>query len=297
MRKFLRNISVFSILILGLLIPGEIYVENMPNPARFKHQWMMQNSESVRTLILGSSHTYYGVSPDDLGADAFSLALVSQTYQYDLYLLKHYPLPRLKTLILPFSYFSLWEDESNMMPFDIARYRIYMDCDLHSRWGEYGFEFFATSSFVEKLKSIYTPPTETWTEKGWGTNFTFTNRQNPWDNGKVRAEKNTYTDSTIVVNNVGYLSEIFEFCKERNVKVLFVTTPTSKSFRENVDQRQIEVNQRELKRLLNIYPEVKYLNFDGDRRFTSRHFYDGDHLNTDGAHLLTSLLSEYCRDE
>lgn len=297
MRKFLINILIFSSIVLCLLIPSEIYVEHIPNPARYKHEWMSKHSESVRTLILGSSHTYYGVSADELDDSAFSLALVSQTYQYDLYLLKHYPMPKLKTLILPFSYFSLWEDESNMTPFDISRYRIYMDCDMHERWSHYGFEFFATSSFIEKLKSLYTPPTETWSTRGWGTNYTLANRNEPWDNGKERAENNTYLDSTIVDNNRNYLFEIFDFCRKRNVQTILVTTPVSPTFLKHEDIRQVEINRKERDKLLSVYPEVIYLNLEDDPRFTSSHFYDADHLNTDGARLLTSLLSRYCQHE
>lgn len=297
MRSFLINIFIFSAIILCLLIPSEIYVEGMPNPARYKHEWMRQHSEEVQTLILGSSHTYYGISPDSLGEGAFSLALVSQTYQYDLYLLKHYSMPRLRTLILPFSYFSMWEDESNMYPPDISRYRIYMDCDNHSRWSEYGFEFFNTKAFVEKLKSLYTPPTETWSERGWGTNYTFESRPDPWDNGAERAKNNTYTDTTVVSANRIYLSSIFRFCRENGVKVILVTTPVSSTFLESEAPRQVAINNEERDRLLAIYPEVLYLNLESDSRFHDEHFHDADHLDTDGARLLTSLLSEYCSSE
>ncbi|MGN1213739.1 MAG: hypothetical protein ACI4TR_02480, partial [Bacteroidaceae bacterium] len=110
MKKFLIDTAVFSLLILVPLVVAELYVRTLPNAARYKHNYMLTRSAEIETLVLGNSHTYYGVDPSVLGSHAFSLAMPSQTYRYDYYLLTHYDMPRLKTVVLSVTYTSMFED-------------------------------------------------------------------------------------------------------------------------------------------------------------------------------------------
>lgn len=299
MRLFIKNIVAFSTLVLILLISAEVYVENIPNPARDKHIWMTEHADEVETIILGSSHTYYGIRPDLLGNNAYSLALVSQTYRYDAYLLKHYNMPKLKNVILPFSYFSLWEDIDSQddLSFEATRYRIYMNCDIHSKFGKYGFEFTHIDSFKEKLKSIYKPSNMSWDKYGWGTNYTLSSRKEDWDNGEIRAKNNTYPDNSEYVSlNISFMQEIIDFCNKRNVQLYIVTTPVSHTFFVNESSHQKEINSKEIQKILKLNPNVIYVNYECDSSFTSKHFYDADHLNTDGAKLLSLKLSRILKE-
>lgn len=293
MRKFLLYTLVFSLPLLCLLAGAEAYVESLPNPSRDKHAWMLRHSGEVETLVLGNSHTFYGVSPSLLPPHSFSLAQVSQTYRYDLWLLRRYPVGKLRTLILPFSYMSLWEDFENQENrwAEAIRYRLYMDCDIHSRWGRYGWELMSIPTFREKLKSLYRPPQLSWDSLGWGTNYLASSRKADWDNGKERIRENTYTDTFIVRLNYRFLRDILTFCRKRNVRVLLISTPVSDTYRRNKDIRQERTNRQCLQALLSDFPEVEYLDFEGDSRFGATDFYDSDHLNSDGARKLSSILA------
>lgn len=102
------RIPLFALLLLLPLAMGEVYVRSLPNPSKHKHAYLLRHSRKVRVLILGSSHTYYGLCPERLGAHAFSAAQISQTLQYDDYLLHHYPFDSLRTVVLPISDFTLY---------------------------------------------------------------------------------------------------------------------------------------------------------------------------------------------
>lgn len=300
MKAFLRLTALFSALILLTLGAGEIYVRHLPNPARDKHAYMLDHSAEVQTLILGSSHTFYGVNPEWLGPGAYSLALVSQTYRYDDYLLRRYPMPRLSAVILPFSYFSLYEDfESQPETAWLAtRYRIYMDCPYHPLLSVYGFEVLNFGSFKEKLKSLWQPARLSWDERGWGTNYTYQKGITPIDNGRERAISNTYADRSTVRLNAGFLSSMAAWCSSHGVRLILVTTPVMPSFRANEEPSQRAENERCLRRLLSRHRNVEYYNFETDARFTPDDFYDADHLNDRGARRLTSLLRHILeRDE
>ena len=299
MKHFLKHITIFSLCILIPLVAAEIYVEHLPNPSRDKHQWMQHHSASVRTLILGSSHTFYGINPNILTArsdTAFNLAQVAQTYRYDDYLLRHYYMPRLRTLILPYSYFSLYEDFESMPRerWNAIRYRLYMDCDIHPRISYYGFECSSINSLVEKLRGNFIAPQlhhrTTWDTLGWGTDFTYGSREHDWDNGAEAASNNTYADTTLVPLNIAYLDDIFSFCDKRDVRVLLITTPLSPNFLEHQQPRQVERNDSVLIQLLHRHSNVRYLDFSDDTDFLGIDFYDSHHLNEYGAAKLTKKL-------
>lgn len=295
MRKFLYKISVFSLMVLIPLISAEIYVESLPNPSKTKHQWMKEYSRSVNTLILGSSHTFYGVRPDILPVLAFNLAQVSQTYRYDYYLLQHYPTDSLRNVILPYSYFSLYEDFENMPHerWNAIRYRIYMECDIHPRISYYGFECSSINSLTEKMKSLWQPSVVSWDSLGWGTDFCLANREKTWDNGYVAAKYNTYADTSLVNLNMSILDSMMTYLDKRNIRLLMITTPLSPDFRAAQSPVQVKRNERVLKRLLWLHPNVKYIDYSSDSVFCDSDFFDSHHLSDFGAVKFTKMIAPY----
>ena len=297
MRRFLTKILWFSLPILALLTIFEVYVEHQPNISRYKHQWMLHHSHEVETLILGHSHNLYGLRPDLMGKGTFSLALSSQTYRYDCYLLKRYPMPKLKTLILNYDYFQPWEDcEETDFWFQAIRYRIYMDCDIHPRLSRYGFEFCSREVVQHQVQCFLRGSHERWDSLGWGTEFTIENRDEAWDNGEERATEQTYHDPRLFQLNQGFLREILDFCRAHHVQVILLNTPTTASFRQHEDPRQVRMNQQLLQDIQRTYPEVLYLNLEADPRFTPDDFYDADHLNHGGARKMTEIVLESYRE-
>ena len=292
MKAFLRLTGLFSLLVLLTLGAGEIYVRHLPNPSRDKHEYMSAHSREVEVLVLGSSHTFYGVNPEWLDDAAYSLAQVSQTYRYDDYLLRRYPTPRLRAVIIPFSYFSLYEDFESQpeTAYLAARYRIYMDCPYHRRLSRYGFEVLNFGSFKEKLKSLWQPARLSWNSRGWGSNYTGQAASGQQDNGRARARANTYADRRLAPLNACFLSSMFSWCRQRGVRVLLITTPVTPSFRAAESPAQRAENRHWLTNLLRRYPEVEYYDFESAPCFTAADFYDADHLNAQGARRLTSLL-------
>lgn len=293
MKRFVFEVFLFGLLTLAVLGAGEIYIRQLPNPARDKHEWMLKHAPEVETLVLGSSHTFYGVNPAFLGPNAYSLAMVSQTYRYDDWLLRNYDFKRLKRIILPFSYFSFYEDyETGVGDNYISRYRIYMDCPIHRFWSKYNLEVMDFPSYKEKLKSLYQPQRMTWDERGWGSNYRWSERRDDWDNGEVRALANTYTDTSAVALNVDFLSDILEWGRAHQVEILLVTTPLSEKYRRAMDKAQIVRNHHLLNSLLTQFPEVIYLDYSSDPSFISDDFFDSDHLSDRGAEKLTKILAQ-----
>ena len=86
MKKFLIILLAFFIPVLCVLAGLEYMVRKAPNEYQYKAQWMEKNADRVETLILGTSHAFYGINPSYLGPNAFSLAASAQSLQYDEFL-------------------------------------------------------------------------------------------------------------------------------------------------------------------------------------------------------------------
>lgn len=300
MKKFLLQISIFAMAVLTIVGTLEVCIESSPNPYRYKHEWMMSHSSEVRTLILGSSHAYYGICPAEFGADAFSLANTAQTLRYDLYLLTHYMMPNLKTVILPFSYFTLWEDcEAQGMDDCIIQYRRYMDCDIHTHLEGYSLECFYLPSFRVKVKGLFLPRKKFWDSQGWGLEYTLEARNEKWDDGENRARGNTYVDSDmawkLVPENTARLDSIAGFCEKNGVHLILVHTPVSATFTAFTDSTQNAVNERVILGFLSEHPNVEYIDADDHSVFNDNDFYDSDHLNRNGARKLSRYILNYSR--
>ncbi|MBO4729845.1 MAG: SGNH/GDSL hydrolase family protein [Bacteroidaceae bacterium] len=293
MKPFIHKILIFSLIILTLIAAGETYVRSIPNPARYKHQWMLAHSTELETLILGSSHCFYGIDPAQFGDHAFNIAQPTQPYRYDWYQLTHYPLPRLKTVVLPFSYQSLFEDleAEPRLRYWAVRYRLYMDCDIHSPLSLYGLECLHMASFKEKLTSLWRPAQLKWDTLGFGTTYANTSLLTQGkDNGLQRAEENTYRHTHSLAFNTAMLDSIATWCDSRGVRLLLITTPVSPSFRQHSYDRQIAINDSTLQRILSRHPSINYHDYWADTTFVAADFYDADHLNLLGARKLTKKV-------
>lgn len=285
--------SLFFLLLLIPVAAGEAYVRSLPNASKAKHAFLTAHSSEVDVLILGSSHTYYGICPEVLSPHAYSAAQVSQTLRYDDWLLHHYPFPSLKYVVLPISDFSLYENLEDGAEWYLAnRYRLYMDCDIHSRLSVYDWEFTAFPVFLEKMKSLWQPPKMHWSNYGQGLEYTLEKRSTDWDNGAERAAHNRYTDFSAAAENMAHLQSIAQFCKQHHARLLLITTPLRPSYRRAQSPRQLADTRNRLRHFLRHNPEAVYHDFSADSRFDENDFYDSDHLNTRGARKLSLLLRE-----
>ena len=97
MKRFILKSILFLIPIAGILLTMEVYMRSLPNSYSQKNEWMKSHASEVEVLVLGNSHGLFGIRPDLLGKKAYNLCQVSQTFEYDEYLLRHFE-PQLKSL-------------------------------------------------------------------------------------------------------------------------------------------------------------------------------------------------------
>lgn len=293
---------IFGISILVLLMAGECYVRKLPNQYKYKHQWMSENADKVQTLILGSSHAYYGINPEKMGGVAFNLANISQNFEYDYYLLRQYigHCSNIRNVILPISYFSFFsprfEDGDNW--WYAINYKMYMNCNIHSDFSIYNFELSHPSVYFGKLRSrISFTRLLNYTEWGMGTDYSVDNKSAAWANGKAAVARHTASDWSDLDENLSRLHQILDLCNEANANLILITTPTWHTYYENLDKRQLAKMYEVIDSFQQENPLVKYYNFMTDGRFAADDFYDCDHLSNLGADKFSLILNDEVLDK
>jgi len=300
MKRFL--IYFFSVLVPVVLILGigEYFVRQVPNPYKYKEEWMENHHGEVEVLILGASHVYYGVKPDLLSDKAFSLANNAQGLEYDDYLLNKFDCPNLKTIVLQISYPTLFRDryEDGVDWYRAINYKIYMDYPEHSDFSRYNFEFTDLPVFRAKLRKYFNPAEDVGFDKyGMGTLYKLSNKDTAdWNEDAAEAPIwDTVQDWDKAMRNLkekcDLLDDIVSICQKRNILLVLVTTPCWKDYVKRLDKRQLTT----MYEVLLDYGKrrnVVYFDYLSDNRFISDDFYDRDHLSDIGAVKFTKILKD-----
>ena len=133
MNLFLKRLLLFLSPFVLLLFSLEIAIRKIPNTFQLKDNYLQKNSAEIETLILGSSHMFYGVNPLYLDSKAFNYSNVSQSPDMDLAILKTYEdsLQNLKNVIIRLSYDTLFEQlKDSPEDWRLKNYKLYTDVNF-----------------------------------------------------------------------------------------------------------------------------------------------------------------------
>ena len=303
MKNFLRKSLFISLPLLLLLVVMELLLRNIPNDYSYKKKYLDLHASEIETLILGSSHTYYGINPDYFSKKTFNSSHFSQTLDYDLAIFKKYlfDFKKLKTVIIPISYFSLFGKlEDGTESWRVQNYVLY-----------YGFDNYKSISAnsevlnhefkinIERLLSYYKDKKSaiTCSKLGWGVRDEFLKQNDLIESGETGALRHTQEDLNseknirIFKENQIILQNFINDCSDKNLKIIFVTLPAYKSYREHLNSKQLDVTLQTVVHFDKKYDNVNYLNFLSDSRFTSEDFQDADHLSATGATKLSQIVN------
>lgn len=308
MKRFLTYCAIFAVIVVLLLATVEAIVRHYPNSYSYKDQWMRAHGDSVTTLILGGSHSYYGLDPAMLGPGTFNLANVTQHPEYDYYVLTRYPTASLRRVILVVDAVNVFDYPVEVLPEDSYRatyYRVYMGCDKHSVLSRYGFELASLESCKKKIvpavKYIFTGHYELNCDSlgigHWFEDHAFRTPAELKGYAEAAVKRHRCKDYSNIDYNVEWVDSIGEYCRRRGIEIVVVTPPAVPEYYNNVEQRQIDEMYRVVKHITSRYG-ARYYDYFKDNRFDSNDFYDADHLADPGARKLTRLLlDDMAKDE
>ncbi|WP_157814093.1 hypothetical protein [Olleya sp. Bg11-27] len=278
----------------------EIFLRNIPNDYLFKKKYLDEHSSEIETLILGSSHSLYGFNPEYFTSKTFNASYISQTLNFDYEIFHKYKFKNLKTIVLPISYFSLWENLRNgPESWRVKNYILYLD--LHSKLIIDHSEILSNRLNInlERLVLFYIFGKQNIisSKLGWGTNFKSEYAHDLIQTGKNRAYANTYDINSdefqnIFNDNKLILNLFINECKDRNIRLLLLNPPAFKTFRNNLNANQLKITIETSEEFASEYDNCLYLNLIDDSNFIAEDFYDADHLSEIGAEKLSKLINK-----
>lgn len=306
--KLYRKLALIIFPVIILIIIFEVKARELENGFTLKKSLLEKNAGNINVLVLGSSHGYYSINPDFLNHESFNLAYFSQDLYYDFKLFEKYKskLKNLKCIILSLSYFSLWYD-LNDTPEKWRKnfYKNYFNIDakLPLSFDEmidiktYSFAFFyrfektllgslnsSLFSFGAKMNSL-----------GWNTdtsNYSIDSNDLSVKKGINRIEfTNTLIDEKNYEDNIKIIDCFVKYACEKNIKLIFVTTPVSYPYILYMNKKYYFVFQKKICEYVDD-KNIFYLNYFDDKRFIMKDFYDYDHLNGKSAVRFSSILKD-----
>lgn len=301
MGKFILKATIFIIPLIAILVGLEYIAQTTPNAYRHKDVFITNNCDSINTLILGSSHTFYGVNPEYLEYNSFNLANVSQDLKFDLYLLRRYidKCKSLKTLVVPISYFTLYETplDKGEEKFRVKFYELYMGYNDTTLYPFEKLEIYDINIFQDKigkyLKDLCGKESDYgYNYNGWATGYKTSKIDENIENDAIKTiTRHTPKSNKYIEENKEYLMQIANLCHKHNVRLFFITTPTLPAYYKKIDKSRWNNTQRVVNNICIEY-NASYFNYLNDDRFDASDFFDIDHLCHKGAKKFSKILRE-----
>jgi hypothetical protein len=303
MKKFIIKTIFISLPILFSVLFMEILLRNIPNDYEFKKEYLDKNASEIETMILGSSHSFYGFNPVYFTTKTFNASHISQSLNYDFEIIKKYQsgLKQLKTIVLPISYFTLFGKlEAGSESWRVKNYILYYGLETSNSYTDYS-EVISNKIYVnlKLIGSYYIKGNSaiSCTSLGWGTNYKSKNARDLIETGKTAALRhskdiNDIKYKNILRDNEQTLNSIIAWCKNRNIRIVLLTPPAFKSYRQNLNKTQLNVTIGIAKKTDLDNNNCVYLNLLNDTSFVAKDFYDADHLSEIGAEKLSQLINE-----
>lgn len=298
MKIFIKKVVIFLILITSIAVISEFSLRRIPNDYSYKREYLDLQSDDIEILIFGSSHAFFGIDPSYFSNRCFNASHVSQSLDYDLEILKKYEnrLGQLKTIILPISYFSLFEKlKTQNDSWRIKNYNIYYGMNYSYSLAD-NMEIFSSKSLTngKRIFSFYINGNSniTCSEFGWCTLYRSEESKDLNETGKIAAKRHTFEDSNNLNDNISILRSIIELCNRHNVNVILYTPPAFESYRSYLNNEQLNITLDISNEMSNTFDNCTYINLLENKQFVEQDFYDGDHLNEIGAKKLSLLLNK-----
>lgn len=258
--------------------------------------------EEIDVANVGSSHGAYNFNytmVEEMGKECFNFGHASQTYAYDLALLKEYGdyLDGGCVLFIPVSYFSFNNETVNEEEAEALSVKYYHflspknvpDYDLYTDIVTTKLPILSAGTDILKLFPDLNLTLKVQAAEGEdnGINLEeFANRA--WQ----RYDRHfNNKDEYFLPERIEELHDIIAYCKEHNIVPVLITTPFSQYYTDLVSDEFLQQFQSVVDEIVDD-TGVSYYDYSHDERFQSHleYFSDADHLNEEGQQYFMEVL-------
>ncbi len=307
MKKFLKHIGIFTILLIIPCIGFEIMLRHIPNSFRFKRELIETEGHRMKNIIIGSSVAIHGINPNYLPDSTYNLAFRGEWFRYNYKLLETYidKMPELQNIIWGICYQALWEDNNEARnETNIIYHNIYTGIHPDKDNIFYQSELLSTGSVSFRKWSKYylsrksTMPCD---QSGFdhGADIDTTNNPPKWLNDlPMRLKEHTGLSQNdmhheILEKNIRQMDSIAKLCNERNIKLHIVVCPAYLTYHEQANKAQLDIIEATIQGLQDRWKDISYYNYFKDGRFGINDFSDCNHLSSNiGATKFSKILQQ-----
>lgn len=302
MKKFLKHIGIFTILLIIPCIGFEIMLRHIPNSFRFKRELIETEGHRMKNIIIGSSVTNCSIIPSSLGDSTYNLSISGEWIPYNHKLLELYAdyMPNVKNIIWGIAYQTLWlEDRYEQDKVSITHHCIYMDISA-SQNIFHRFELMNGSIALRKWSKYYLNHQRTMWCDSLGTDHSYdlSERSADWKNDIAHKAKGHTIPlhpetEKIFENNLKHIDAVADMCRQKGIRLYFVIPPVHKDYYAQMDELHVNNIRTTLKKVTSKWSHTAVLDYLDDTRFEDDDFYDGSHLSSDkGAIKFSKILKD-----
>ena len=296
MARFLKNILLFSLLIVAGLAACEVNSRRQPHPLKYQDEYICKRGTEISRLIIGPSSIWWGVDPAMFPNDSvFTIAYNGQHISRSLHALEHYLpyMPNLREIvigILPCTFFDHTDMASKNYEGEIA-YAVHSPLAKHPIWSPYNYTIFFPANFRQRLLPWKEKQDTMYDGLGHATSSPTHRRSRHWRNSaRWLRSQHVAEDYDFVGYNVANMCRLLELCRDHGVNVTVVATPVHSEYTEMIPRPQMALHYSIIRGLQQDYG-FRFRDYSEDSRITDDAFYDVVHLSTDvGAAQFLSLI-------
>lgn len=304
MKKLLTHISLFLIPILIVWVLAEVFYRTVENNYTYKYEQISKNKD-IEVLILGDSHTFYGINPEWLSLKAFNLSNVSQTIYFDKLLLEQQinQLNSLKYVIIAVEYTTLSQADNTQE--DIWRkyfYSTQMDLEVPLiHWYNPKKYSLALTRKLDRTWQAFTEYQNKGTlvscdANGWGNTYGSTVDSTEMSR-LARVVTKKHEDGSLDFSlNTQRIQQMIDLCQSKNIKVLLVNMPSVPEYVSLLNAKKWIKIDSVCSKLESKNENVVRINLLRNKHFKLEDFQDADHLNTHGAKKCTLTINPYLNE-
>ena len=299
MKKFSKKVLLFLLPVLVVWIIVELFYRTVETNYTYKNEIVREYYDEGEVLIMGSSHSFYGINPEYFQYNTYNFANISQSLYFDELLLeKHLDnFDELKVVVLTIGYFTLSQEDDGLED----RWRKYfydqqmeLDVPSVSAWDMKKYSLALTRRFdksVDLMREYFSEGTVvTSYPNGYGIQDSTHIVKDKELVARNIAKKHEDGSSNFNANRLR-LNRIIERCAERKVKVLLVEMPVHKTYYNSLDTRKRRKISTLLRVLASPNENTTHVKLSQDNRFTEEDLRDADHLTNEGARKCSSILN------
>lgn len=301
MFKLIIKLILVLLPVIAILIAFELIARKIPTTYSTKLSSFNAKKSKIEILVMGSSHSNFGINPEYFGRVAFNLSNTSQCLNQDYKLLLKY-LPEcenVKMVIIPISYFTLQSDlAQSPEAWRVSYYSYYMGVQTDNICSIYDLKnysaLFLWDGPLQVIKAVRNIKNMNINEYGYQVPEKHKQSIDDVINEREGKKRVNYHDKVMKMSLIGFNISILELMvkelKRRNIEAVFVTTPVYKTYKQFISAKSYKIMTDVINNLSAKY-SVQYFNYFDDKRFDFNDFLDNDHLNEEGAKKLSLILN------